>query len=61
MNVIYHNRNQLSVEVESQAAKGGMQYIKTLDELLQRSDVVSLHCRLRLPQRASSAQNNSSP
>lgn len=44
MNVIYHNRNQLSTEVESQAAKGGMQYIKTLDELLQRSDVVSLHC-----------------
>ncbi|CDR88109.1 related to 2-hydroxyacid dehydrogenase [Sporisorium scitamineum] len=44
--VIYHNRNQLSKDVESQAAKGGMQYVKTLDELLRRSDVVSLHCPL---------------
>lgn len=46
MKVIYHNRNRLSQEVESQAAKGGMQYVKSLDELLQQSDVVSLHCPL---------------
>ena len=46
MKVIYHNRNRLSSDVESQAAKGGMQYVKTLDELLQQSDVVSLHCPL---------------
>ncbi len=44
VNVIYHNRNRLSKEIESQAAKGGMQYIETLDELLRQSDVVSLHC-----------------
>ncbi|SPO22283.1 related to 2-hydroxyacid dehydrogenase [Ustilago trichophora] len=46
MKVIYHNRNQLSKDVESQAAKGGMEYVKSLDELLERSDVVSLHCPL---------------
>lgn len=46
MKIIYHNRNRLSKEVESQAAKGGMQYANTLDELLQQSDVVSLHCPL---------------
>lgn len=46
MKVIYHNRNQLSKDVESHAAHGGMQYVKTLDELLQQSDVVSLHCPL---------------
>lgn len=44
--VIYHNRNQLSSDVESQAAKGGMKYAKTLEELLQQSDIVSLHCPL---------------
>ncbi|TKY89401.1 hypothetical protein EX895_001932 [Sporisorium graminicola] len=46
MKVIYHNRNQLSSDLEAQAAKGGMQYVKTLDELLQQSDIVSLHCPL---------------
>ncbi|KAJ1019416.1 hypothetical protein NDA16_004533 [Ustilago loliicola] len=46
MKVMYHNRNRLSQEVESEAAKGGMQYVKSLDELLQLSDVVSLHCPL---------------
>ncbi|EST06038.1 D-isomer specific 2-hydroxyacid dehydrogenase, NAD-binding [Kalmanozyma brasiliensis GHG001] len=44
MKIVYHNRNQLDSDLESQAAKGGMQYFKTLDELLQISDVVSLHC-----------------
>ncbi|SNX82777.1 related to 2-hydroxyacid dehydrogenase [Melanopsichium pennsylvanicum] len=46
MKVIYHNRNRLSPDVESQAAKGGMQYIETLNQLLAQSDVVSLHCPL---------------
>lgn len=43
MQVIYHNRRPLSKEVE---AKSGMAYINTLDELLERADVVSLHCPL---------------
>lgn len=46
MKVVYHNRNRLSQEVELQAAKGGMRYVGTLDELLKQSDVVSLHCPL---------------
>lgn len=46
MKVIYHNRNRLAHDVESHAAKDGMQYVSTLDELLQQSDVVSLHCPL---------------
>ncbi|SYW80090.1 related to 2-hydroxyacid dehydrogenase [Ustilago bromivora] len=44
--VIYHNRNRLDKDVEAQAARGGMQYVKSLNELLQQSDVVSLHCLL---------------
>ncbi|KAJ1033156.1 hypothetical protein NDA13_001154 [Ustilago tritici] len=44
--VIYHNRNRLDKDVEAQAARGGMQYVESLNELLQQSDVVSLHCPL---------------
>ncbi|PWZ03404.1 hypothetical protein BCV70DRAFT_16896 [Testicularia cyperi] len=44
MKVIYHNRNRLDVKLEGQAAKGGMEYVASLEELLKRSDVLSLHC-----------------
>lgn len=46
MKVIYHNRNRLASRVEEEAAKGGMHYIPSLDDLLAQSDVVSLHCPL---------------
>lgn len=46
MRVIYHNRNRLSEEVEQSSARGGMEYVSTLHELLRRSDAVSLHCPL---------------
>ncbi len=46
MKVIYHNRNRLDQQLEADAAKGGMEYVASLDELLARSDVVSLHCPL---------------
>ncbi|KAG9010117.1 hypothetical protein FRB94_004375 [Tulasnella sp. JGI-2019a] len=40
MRVIYHNRNQLSVEEEN-----GAEYV-SFDELLQYSDVIDIHCPL---------------
>lgn len=43
MKIVYHNRSQLSDEEET---KYGATYCKTLDELLGRSDVVSLNCPL---------------
>lgn len=46
MKVVYHNRNRLAQELETQTSKGGMQYVDSLDELLAQSDVVSLHCPL---------------
>ncbi|PWN53056.1 hypothetical protein IE53DRAFT_222883 [Violaceomyces palustris] len=46
MKVIYYNRNRLDAKLESEAAKGGMEYVGSIDELLRRSDVVSLHCPL---------------
>ncbi|KAN0060891.1 hypothetical protein ACQY0O_006625 [Thecaphora frezii] len=46
MKVIYHNRNRLDGKLESESARGGMEYVGTIDELLQRSDAVSLHCPL---------------
>lgn len=46
MKVIYHNRNRLDPSLESESAKGGMEYVSSLEELLQRSDAVSLHCPL---------------
>lgn len=44
MKIIYHNRNQLSSEVETE--NGNAVYKPTLEELLKKSDVVSLHCPL---------------
>lgn len=41
MKVIYHNRNQLSADVES---KYGVTYCNSLPELLAASDVVSINC-----------------
>ncbi|PWN88793.1 hypothetical protein FA10DRAFT_296259 [Acaromyces ingoldii] len=46
MSVIYHNRRPLTMEEEEAAAKGGMAYVPTLEGLLERADVVSLHCPL---------------
>ncbi|EPQ28186.1 uncharacterized protein PFL1_04015 [Pseudozyma flocculosa PF-1] len=46
MRVIYHNRNRLDPKLEAESAKGGMEYVETLDDLLERSDAVSLHCPL---------------
>jgi glyoxylate reductase len=48
MEVIYHNRNRLerSLEESMCPASRPAEYISTLDELLARSDVVSLHCPL---------------
>ncbi|GAA6012903.1 hypothetical protein JCM10207_008371 [Rhodosporidiobolus poonsookiae] len=41
MTVVYHNRNQLSSDLE-----GGAEYLSTLDELLATADVVSLNLPL---------------
>ena len=41
MTVLYHNRNQLASPDEH-----GAQYVDSLDALLERSDVVTLHCPL---------------
>ncbi|MCO5597316.1 hypothetical protein L7F22_051392 [Adiantum nelumboides] len=46
MSVIYHNRRPLTIEEEEAAAKSGMEYVPTLEGLLERADVVSLHCPL---------------
>lgn len=43
MEIIYHNRNQLAKEIEE---KSGAKYVNTLDSLLSKSDIVSLHCPL---------------
>ena len=50
MQIIYHNRNRLSFEQEDEMTEGSSvgpaQYVSSLEELLQRSDAVSLHCPL---------------
>lgn len=48
MHVVYYNRRQLSPEKEAEGMPGGrpMRYCRSLDHLLQESDVVSLHCPL---------------
>lgn len=48
MHVVYHNRNRLSEELETQGMPEGkrMEYALSLDSLLGQSDVVSLHCPL---------------
>lgn len=46
LKVIYHNRRKLDPDTEANSAKGGMEYVGKLEELLQQSDVVSLHCPL---------------
>ncbi|HEX6981384.1 MAG TPA: D-glycerate dehydrogenase [Balneolaceae bacterium] len=43
MKVIYHNRNQVSPEVERDL---GVDYCPTIEELAKKSDVISLHCPL---------------
>lgn len=43
MNIVYHNRNQLSNEIEAKLEAG---YIHKLDDLLEQSDIISLHCPL---------------
>jgi len=40
MSVIYHNRNRLSSEIESETGAT----LVSLDELIQKSDYISLHC-----------------
>ncbi|KAI3628282.1 hypothetical protein CBS14141_002283 [Malassezia furfur] len=48
MHVIYHNRRQLSNEQETAGMPSGtrMNYCASLDELLAKSDAVSLNCPL---------------
>lgn len=49
MRIIYHNRRRLDTETEHAMTpldKEGAEYVASLDELLARSDVVSLHCPL---------------
>lgn len=48
MKVLYHNRRQLSADVEAEGMPEGqpLTYVHRLDELLERSDVVSLNCPL---------------
>lgn len=50
MEVLYHNRNRLSAEQEAEmtasSTAGPARYVASLDQLLQRSDAVSLHCPL---------------
>lgn len=49
MHVLYHNRNRLDASIEAAMCPSSSQaaaYVATLDELLARSDVVSLHCPL---------------
>ena len=48
MHVVYFNRNRLSDELETQGMPPGtrMTYALTLESLLGKSDVVSLHCPL---------------
>ncbi|HET6527333.1 MAG TPA: NAD(P)-dependent oxidoreductase, partial [Balneolaceae bacterium] len=43
MNIIYHNRNQVSPEVENAL---DARYCPTVEELAKKSDVLSLHCPL---------------
>ncbi|WFC98801.1 glyoxylate reductase [Malassezia yamatoensis] len=46
MRILYHNRNRLPDAKETAGMPSGerMQYCHTLDELLESSDAVSLHC-----------------
>ncbi|KIY71137.1 hypothetical protein CYLTODRAFT_451099 [Cylindrobasidium torrendii FP15055 ss-10] len=47
MKIIYHNRSRLTPEQEKECGglKGPAEYV-SFDEILQRSDVLSLHCPL---------------
>lgn len=47
MKVLYHNRRQLDPKIEdAMTANEPAEYVASLEELLSRSDVVSLHCPL---------------
>ena len=48
MRVVYHNRRRLDPAKEADGMPAGcpMQYVQTLDELLEISDAVSLNCPL---------------
>ncbi|UZJ51554.1 hypothetical protein CBS101457_000874 [Exobasidium rhododendri] len=48
MDILYHNRNRLDQSIEKGMCPSAKpaEYVSTLDELLARSDVVSLHCPL---------------
>lgn len=48
MKVLYHNRRKLPADVEAEGMPEGkpLTYVRRLDELLERSDVVSLNCPL---------------
>ena len=50
MQIFYHNRNKLSSEQEAEMTSGSnvgpAEYVSSLEELLKRSDAISLHCPL---------------
>jgi glyoxylate reductase len=48
MKIVYHNRNRLEGSQEKAMCPQGepAEYMSTLEELLSRSDVISLHCPL---------------
>lgn len=48
MEILYHNRRRLDADTEREMVPLGQpaKYVDSLDELLARSDVVSLHCPL---------------
>jgi glyoxylate reductase len=43
MNIIYHNRNQVSNEIERSL---NARYVDEMGDLLEKSDIISIHCPL---------------